>query len=165
MRITLIANKTHPRAAPAIAAIRRAAAPLDIEIDEMEEVGLAVPASRSSTLPLPDFYLALGGDGSVLRALQHIDGAPVPLASINTGTLGFLTCADTTAIPQVLRALKNGEYTKSVRSMLQAQCHDPDGVALSPPCHALNDAVALRSDSGQTAHIAITVDDEPIAEL
>ena len=35
--------------------------------------------------------MCLGGDGTMLRAVGALDGAPVPLLGVNFGQLGYLT--------------------------------------------------------------------------
>ena len=146
MLLTVLTNDLLPGTAAALDALRRAADSFGIDI--------AVDTETAT----PDFYLALGGDGSVLRALQRIGDTSVPLAGVNIGNLGFLTCGGIDDLTRILRALKTGEYITSVRSMLEARCESTTG-------HALNDAVALRGESGQTVHIALSVNGEPVAEF
>ena len=50
--------------------------------------GLTVPDSE---LPGVDLIVALGGDGSILRAAELIQGAGVPVLGVDHGQLGYLT--------------------------------------------------------------------------
>ena len=43
--------------------------------------------------PGTDMVLALGGDGTFLRAINMLRGRSIPIAGINFGRLGFLTSA------------------------------------------------------------------------
>ena len=38
-----------------------------------------------------ELLVCLGGDGTMLRAVRLLDGAPVPLLGVNVGVLGYLT--------------------------------------------------------------------------
>jgi len=151
MKITVITNDRLPGTPAALEMLRRAAEPFGIEI------------GCDSSGTEPDLYLALGGDGSVLRALQRVGDTGIPLAGVNIGNLGFLTCGGIDDVSQILRALKHGDYVTSVRSMLEAHCHINGGD--TDTGYALNDAVALRGESGQTVHIALAVNGASVAEF
>ena len=42
----------------------------------------------------PDLVVVLGGDGTMLRALQRFLGTGVPVLGVNFGRVGFLTSID-----------------------------------------------------------------------
>ena len=50
-----------------------------------------------------DLVVSVGGDGTMLRAVRVLDGAPVPLLGVNVGVLGYLTEIEP---PQVTEALE-----------------------------------------------------------
>jgi NAD+ kinase len=73
------------------------------------------------TSTVVDFWLVLGGDGTMLRASHYAAVLGVPMLGINLGTLGYLTDADRkdgfSSIEKVLR----GEYKKESRLMLEIE--------------------------------------------
>ena len=63
-----------------------------------------------------DVVLAIGGDGTVLRALQR---SAAKVLGINTGSLGFLTEVTAEEFPDALRRLENGAYAVEERGKVQ----------------------------------------------
>ena len=65
-----------------------------------------------------DLLVVLGGDGTILWVLRQMGEKIKPIAAINTGTLGFLTCATAEESGQLVEALVSGTYTFSERLLL-----------------------------------------------
>jgi NAD+ kinase len=57
-----------------------------------------------------DLCLALGGDGTILRALRHYTGTDVPVFGINYGTVGFLAAAEAADLEAGLERAFAGEF-------------------------------------------------------
>lgn len=114
-----------------------------------------------------DLVVSLGGDGSILRAVDLLDGRPVPVLGVNHGELGYLAAVDPDdAHDAVLRALA-GEHDLQERMMLRVEVRrggvadgsgTPDVVA-----HALNEVVVERAAGGQTVRVGVSLDGEPFA--
>jgi NAD+ kinase len=73
-----------------------------------------------------DLVVALGGDGTVLRAFDRFPQCPV--LAINFGTVGFLTAGDRKDLAQIVQLLVDGEYFVSERLVLS--CRFPGGESL-----------------------------------
>ncbi len=56
-----------------------------------------------------DVVVCLGGDGTMLRAVGILDGAPVPLLGVNLGQLGYLTEVEPDGLLESLGAVLDGE--------------------------------------------------------
>ena len=56
------------------------------------------------------FAIALGGDGTVLAAFRQIAPFGIPLLTVNTGHMGFLTEAYVNELPYALEQVLAGEY-------------------------------------------------------
>ena len=52
--------------------------------------------------------LSLGGDGTMLRSVGLLDGAPVPLLGVNLGPLGYLTEVEADGIVDALERFVAG---------------------------------------------------------
>lgn len=100
--------------------------------------------------------LVLGGDGSMLHANRILGESGIPLAGINTGSLGYMTCATAEQVEDVLHALHDGTARIENRSMLQATCWK--GSEEAGTWHALNDVVAARGESGRVIALELAVD-------
>ena len=82
-----------------------------------------------------DLVIAMGGDGTVLQALDLMPDCPV--LAINYGTVGFLTAGDRDDLGKLLQRLLKHDYIMSERLLLSCQY---DGKTV----HAVNE-VSLRS--------------------
>ncbi len=153
MKISVITNETIAGTPAAVRKLHTQAKHLGIEILD--------PVSPEK----PDFYLVLGGDGSVLRALHTVSNSGIPLVNINIGSLGYLTCAGLDDLEKVLESLIQKKFTTIKRSMLEAKCIDSAGKPLRPPCYALNDMVVLHGDSGRIIGIDLVVDGTDVTQF
>lgn len=106
-----------------------------------------------------DLLVCLGGDGTMLRAVRLLDGAPVPLLGVNVGVLGYLTEIDppelTPALERFLLGPEVGQWQLDERMMLQVS------VAGDGEWRALNEAVVEKHDSGHTVRLLASIAGEP----
>ncbi|MBN2167757.1 MAG: NAD(+)/NADH kinase [Actinobacteria bacterium] len=65
--------------------------------------------------PSIDLAITLGGDGTMLHAIDVLWGTGIPVAGINIGKLGFLTAGEVHQAKEVLVQLFNGNYKVSER--------------------------------------------------
>jgi NAD+ kinase len=99
-----VAVLTHSRPSNTDEAIRAAAAAAEkagcgmVAVEREPESGIREDMEGiefASELPADvDLCLALGGDGTILRALRRYAGTDVPVFGINYGTVGFLAAAE-----------------------------------------------------------------------
>lgn len=66
-----------------------------------------------------DVFFSLGGDGTILSAVEHVRDLNVPIAGINTGRLGFLATIPKHKIREATKAILDEKYTVSERTLLQ----------------------------------------------
>lgn len=84
-----------------------------------------------------DLIIAMGGDGTVLKALDV--GSTVPVLAINFGTVGFLTAGDRSELTTIVARLIAGDYIVSERLVLH--CTHPSG-----EIRAINEVIVRTSN-------------------
>ncbi len=131
MKVHFHVNAEKPEAAAHKGALVAAAARL----------GLAEAAEGRAA----DVVIALGGDGTLLRAVHAHPG--VPILGFKLGGLGYLSSVGERDFGAALAALAVGRYRVSERRLLQVAGHA-----------ALNDVVLTREMSGHSARLDLEAD-------
>lgn len=91
-----------------------------------------------------DYFITLGGDGTILSALLHIRNSGIPILGINLGRLGFLAGIEKTRIAEAVRLLRRGMYETETRSLLYLESNIP---IFGDTRFALNDFTLLKRDT------------------
>jgi len=111
-----------------------------------------------------DLVLCLGGDGTMLRAVHLLEGAPVPLLGVNLGRLGYLTEVEVGSVTDALERFElgsaDGHWHLDERMMLSVVVTGADGTKQGT-WQALNEAVVEKRMSGHTVHLLVRIDGEP----
>ena len=108
-----------------------------------------------------DLVVVLGGDGTVLRAVSLIDGAPIPVLGINVGTVGYLTEITPDRAVAAIEALcgeSRSGVTLDERMMLGVRV--VAGASTGATWRALNEVVLEKQQSGHTVWIDVRINDE-----
>ncbi len=107
-----------------------------------------------------DLLIALGGDGTMLRAGHLCAPCHVPILGINMGRLGFLIQVDRSEWREMFGRLFNGEGWIEERMMLEAQHVRNDKTLAS--WQALNEVVVGRGLALRPVRLDATVDGRPL---
>ena len=91
-----------------------------------------------------DFFITLGGDGTILQAVTLIRDTELPIVGINLGRMGFLASIEKTRIREAIFALQRGVYLLDERSLLQLESNIP---IFEKNNFALNDCTFLKRDT------------------
>ncbi|MBN1872695.1 MAG: NAD(+)/NADH kinase [Anaerolineae bacterium] len=108
----------------------------------------------------PDLVITLGGDGTILRAMQKAAPAAVPLLGINMGRVGFLTETMPDRWQQVLTQVLAGNGRVEERMMLRVNLWRA-GQQIAQE-DALNDAVVSRGALSRTVRLQVMIDGAPL---
>ena len=104
------------------------------------------------------FLLAVGGDGTFLKAVSIVGDRNIPIAGVNFGHLGFLTTVQPTEDESWIDDLISGKYVIQKRMLLKVTSdHLPEG--LSP--YAVNE-VSLQRQTPSMLGVRIKVNGRPL---
>ena len=101
-----------------------------------------------------ELAVALGGDGTILRALQHYAGTGVPVFGINFGEIGFLSTVEHDDLPGGVGRALSGEFELLRLPSIAVEL--PDGSSL----HAMNDLAITRKAGDRVAELSYSLDSE-----
>lgn len=103
-----------------------------------------------------DLVVALGGDGTFLRASRLAVGTDTPVLGVNIGRLGFLTAIPDSNLEEGLNQVVSGEAVLEHRFRLRAVVSH--GGEVQPCVHfALNDVVVHTSGAARVTPLTISV--------
>lgn len=104
-----------------------------------------------------DFFLSLGGDGTLLESVTHIGEKETPIVGFNTGRLGFLATNAPEGIKNTIKSLLSGYYAIEERTLLHLECNKSifDGANF-----ALNDFTITKRDTASMITVHTYIDGE-----
>ncbi len=123
-RIYLVVNPTKPSARAAVERLETWCRQRGIE---------AVPIAESSDVSRSDaaIAVALGGDGTILRAAARVADAGIPILGVNVGSLGFLSQAPLDRLIEAVERVADGDFTVEERMRLRYDVGTRSGTALN----------------------------------
>jgi len=127
----------------------------------VDVVNLGTSAAPSSLPEECKLVIALGGDGTILRALQLAMTNHAAVLGINFGHVGFLADSGSDDLAAALGRIARGEAQVDERSALvaTAQAEPPFRVI------AFNDVVVARVPGFGTARLRVEIDGQPVLAL
>jgi NAD+ kinase len=120
--------------------------------DEIEKHGVGEP---DQDVTAADIAVVLGGDGTMLRALQRFLGTDVPVIGVNFGRVGFLASIQPDEFESSLARVFAGEFRVTPLPSLEVVAGDIRG-------SAVNDVVALSSVRGRMVELAWAIGGEDL---
>lgn len=130
--------------------------PEEIKLSAMEKTARIMSGNRVEVVDnfsSCDAVLALGGDGTLLRAARHVESEEIPLLGIKIRSLGFLTEDDP---ERALKSLLSGRYIVQDRMRLEVAL--VKGGEERDKYSALNDVVVHVQGVSRVIHLKTTID-------
>ena len=129
----------------------------DSWLSPAENLSTVMPRAENT-----DLVITVGGDGTILRAVNFTGPAGIPIVGINMGRLGFMTELQVDEAMERLPAYFNDGPRIDERNMLQATVTRADTAATDGPYNALNDVVLTRGAASRVVTVTGTIDEAPV---
>jgi len=107
-----------------------------------------------------DLLIGVGGDGTILRAVELASTVDVPVLGVNAGQLGYLSSVEPSGVRMALKRFLDGSHDIDYRMRLAVSVRQPGGAAEEVGT-ALNEMVLERLDLGHTVRLEVSFDGRP----
>ena len=121
------------------------------------ECDIAVLGSSYEIPTDTDCILAIGGDGTMIRAAQRSMGLDIPLLGINFGHMGYLCDLDKDSIFPALERLFKDDYDIEKRMMLSGYIKPTESTDDKSP--SLNDVIIKSCEDQHVTRLSVYVND------
>jgi NAD+ kinase len=165
--IGLIAHTAKPGVGDLVNALREEFARASMSI-LLEKETAAIAGQRSSKTIAQlgeeaDLLVVVGGDGTILRVVGQLGEVIKPIFGINVGSLGFLTCLNSSAYREAVECIAKDGMKFSERTLLDVTV--TNGKERQARMAALNDAVFSRGELSRLIRLRTRVNGEPLTEF
>jgi len=165
--IGLIAHTGKPGAAELVgqlqAEFERAGSKVQIEAETAALIGAKNGRTIAQLGAEADLLVVLGGDGTILNVVSGLKEVIKPIFGINIGSLGFLTCLNSSAYRDAVNSIVSGKFALSERVLLAVEIVRA-GKRLQTMV-ALNDAVISRGETSRLIRLRTRVNGEALTEF
>jgi NAD+ kinase len=115
--------------------------------------------SHKDVLSKVDFFISVGGDGTLLESVTYVGKSNVPILGINTGRMGFLATTHRNDVPQAIEDLLEGNFEIDERILLKLSSDRNKDLFDNVP-FALNDLTIMKKDSSSMITVHVHIDGE-----
>lgn len=162
VKVGVLVNERKPDAKSAVRCLRAVLRSRGIEVLLHHQAAVlleeAVSHDAQELAALSDVIAVLGGDGTMLAAMEKLGNTEKPVAGINIGTLGFLTSCTENELELFADALVSGDYRTSERTLLHSVICHADGTRQE--FLALNEVVLARGQTGKLVSLCARINGE-----
>ena len=164
--IGLIAHPGKPGAVGLVktldAEFKKRGAALKFERETAALIGEPPGVSTAELGKICDILLVLGGDGTILQVLHDLGKHIKPIFGINLGSLGFLTCVNSSAYLKAVDSIFAEDYVLSQRTLLAVNIQRK-GKRVAE-LSGLNDAVISRGTRSRLIRLKTRIDGSVLTE-
>ncbi len=162
MRVLVVPNPANPRSVEATRDVvehltGRSYEPVLVS-EDAERCGMPVHGVARAGIGVPELAIALGGDGTILKAVHLLGPSDTPILGINLGRLGFLSAAHGEDLLAAVDAALAGEVRIERRQTIEASVSA--GGRAAGRYRALNEVFIGRTGISRGVEIELSVNGE-----
>ena len=131
------------------------------EVADLELPAGVTPVTGPDAADGVEIVIAMGGDGTFLRAAEFARPAKAPMLGINLGHVGFLAVVDAGDLDRAVNDVVEGTYTVHERLTLDVRA-EYDG-RLIADSFALNEVSVEKGQRAQMLELLVDVDGRPLS--
>jgi len=164
--IGLVAHAGKPRAGELVSILatefRARGVEVLLEKETAELIGNADGLPANELGGKCTLLVVLGGDGTILRLVHDLQDRMCPVFGINIGSLGFLTCLNSSAIHEAVESICAKKFVLSERTLLTVTV-EREGEVYSQHT-GLNDAVISRGELSRLIKLDTWIGSEELTQ-
>lgn len=121
----------------------------------LNELGVRVITDWQEGQDVPDLFIVLGGDGTVMRTARRFGHMGIPFLTINMGRVGFMSELELDELETYADRLLHKDFRLEDRSMLRVTVRSGNDIILTSS--ALNEAAVLKSGTAKMIHLRLFI--------
>tara|TARA_B100000029_G_scaffold516796_1_gene634403 strand:- start:45564 stop:46448 length:885 start_codon:yes stop_codon:yes gene_type:complete len=107
-----------------------------------------------------DWVIAIGGDGTLLKAARLVGSSEIPILGVNSGKLGFMMPITPDMLTEAIKRVFNNDYVLDSRQILQGHIEGEVSDSNSRQLFALNDIVIDKGSICRAIELGIFINDQ-----
>lgn len=131
--------------------------------DDASACGLEGLGVAPTAIGEPALVVALGGDGTILKAVHLLGEVEVPILGVNLGHLGFLSGTTAEGMREAVSSALAGDCGVERRMTLEA--HVMMGGREVGRYRALNEVALMRGTSGRVVRVSLGINGTDLASM
>ena len=126
----------------------------------VETTVISEPVQPQTFDVLPELVVVLGGDGTILKAVEFTHALGVPILGVNMGRVGFLAEAEHADIQAVVSSIVDRTWSPETRVMIEVEVHREATQIYSS--FALNEVAIEKVSRQLMTELRVSVDGSPL---
>jgi NAD+ kinase len=126
------------------------------QLSSFDVLGIELTSDNAFDVRGCEMVVVLGGDGTILKAVEMVHGFEIPILGINLGRVGFLAEAEITDITSAVEAIVKQEWQTETRTVIDVKVVRSGKIVFTS--FAINDAAVEKVSPELMTELRVSVD-------